>query len=50
MLLTLVHKAIAFELVIGADTVDTEFSSFVFEPEILEFGKIFIPRFHYRDI
>ena len=49
VLLALVYKAIAFKLVVRADTVNTEFGSFVLKPEILEFSKVFIPRLHHRD-
>ena len=44
-----VYKAIALKFIIRADAVDTEFGSFVPEPEILKFGEVFIPRLHHRD-
>ena len=49
MLFMPIYKVITFKFVIKADTVDTEFGSFVFKSEVLEFSKVFILRLYYKD-
>ena len=50
MLFILVYKAIIFKLIIKADIINTEFGLFIFKPEVLEFNKVFVPRFYYKNI